>query len=198
MNPLQMSEAIPAENEMIKVLDTSLMQVQESFLALCDSLLQSLEQLVHSKQSRDDVVGLELDLQIRRLKEDIYLELKRWKETKHVFFRMCEDYLNSNRFEDARNLADNGGVLGNVYDELLCRYLPLLLGCFYLDDEYVNNSDQEVKLDNESLDTNKSTIPMKANNGQMKSKSNLLPGIILFYILNMFHIALILYIIFCK
>ena len=138
MNPLQMSEAIPAENEMIKVLDTSLMQVQESFLALCDSLLQSLEQLVHSKQSRDDVVGLELDLQIRRLKEDIYLELKRWKETKHVFFRMCEDYLNSNRFEDARNLADNGGVLGNVYDELLCRYLPLLLGCFYLDDELVS------------------------------------------------------------
>ncbi len=71
---------------------------------------------------------------IKDLNDDRIKAFDEWKEARKKFFCLSNLDSRSGIKEQATALADSGGVIGSVYDDILGKKLPLLLGCFYLDE----------------------------------------------------------------
>ncbi len=135
-DPFQPSRTIPSENEIMKVVESHLLKVEHSLLGIYKNQVELLEECIRLRlsSSEDDGTRSRIKaLNINRIKA-----FDEWKEARKVFLRLsCLDS-ESELKEHATALANSGGLIGSVHDNILGKKLPLLLGCFYLDEASVH------------------------------------------------------------
>jgi hypothetical protein len=133
-DPLEPTRYIPMEDEMLQRVDTLLCEVEESLLLLIEKQIDALDDMICIKQSRDDSREREAGLRIKAIEESRKVESQKLKQANLAFSLLCRTDSSIVRNEYAHSLASSGGLLGYVNDEVLGKKLPVLLGCFYLDD----------------------------------------------------------------
>jgi hypothetical protein len=133
-DPFEPFRTIPSENEIIKVVYLHLLRARQSLFAIYEKQVELMDQSIRLMRSSDDGLDDVSRNRIKALDGDRIKAFDEWKKTSKMFFRLTQLDSRLNLKEQAAELANSGGVIGSIHDDTLGKKLPLLLGCFYLDE----------------------------------------------------------------